>query len=393
MPLSAPRFFRSPRSLSASPLLCCGAPFSGSSPSGSFPSSRFSAFVASAAPSPQGRVHSCFAGFPPPSKPVRRGLACERDGVHLSTSACRFFAHDAGAFFSSKSPRKDALKAPVDEGQPGRLTLKEDGEAVIHISPAAAKRLTRIWEKRREAEAQAAAGASQSVSAAARSGVPESGKSSVVTPAAGRGAAQDGVPGERKGGSFRPNEETKLAFKGQGSPGQNRHGADGGERDIVGRGAHWSETDEPNGRSGETQGSTRGSEVPPPLGASRSCYQWRVFRIPVLLRFDRTQRARRLSTSRHASVSLVFFRMASPYGGPDIGAEERPRSFQGGDCQNEMRENAWCVVVDKCSVPLLENSVVDYSDTLAASEFRIVNNEQAENVCSCGHSFAIKDDF
>nr|CEL65276.1 TPA: iron-sulfur cluster assembly accessory domain containing protein, putative [Neospora caninum Liverpool] len=389
MPLSAPRFFRSPRSLSASPLLCCGAPFSGSSPSGSFPSSRFSAFVASAAPSPQGRVHSCFAGFPPPSKPVRRGLACERDGVHLSTSACRFFAHDAGAFFSSKSPRKDALKAPVDEGQPGRLTLKEDGEAVIHISPAAAKRLTRIWEKRREAEAQAAAGASQSVSAAARSGVPESGKSSVVTPAAGRGAAQDGVPGERKGGSFRPNEETKLAFKGQGSPGQNRHGADGGERDIVGRGAHWSETDEPNGRSGETQGSTRGSEVPPPLGLlvrviSGGCSGYQYC-------FDLIGR-RELVDFRQAGTHL-FFRMASPYGGPDIGAEERPRSFQGGDCQNEMRENAWCVVVDKCSVPLLENSVVDYSDTLAASEFRIVNNEQAENVCSCGHSFAIKDDF
>ncbi|PHJ19151.1 iron-sulfur cluster assembly accessory protein [Cystoisospora suis] len=53
----------------------------------------------------------------------------------------------------------------------------------------------------------------------------------------------------------------------------------------------------------------------------------------------------------------------------------------------------WCVVVDKCSVPFLVDAFVDYADSLAASEFRVIRNAQAENVCSCGHSFAIRDDF
>lgn len=56
-------------------------------------------------------------------------------------------------------------------------------------------------------------------------------------------------------------------------------------------------------------------------------------------------------------------------------------------------QDKWCVVVDKCSVSFLEDALVDYADSLAASEFRVVQNGQAENVCSCGHSFAIKDDF
>ncbi|EPR58233.1 putative iron-sulfur cluster assembly accessory protein [Toxoplasma gondii TgCatPRC2] len=380
---------------STSPLICYGEPCSFPRfPCSLFSTRSSSAFAASAVVHSQGRQQSGFTGVLPQRKLPRAVLTDKCDDVSARTSSCRFFAHDAGSLFSFRSPREEAFKASGG-GQTGRLMLKGDGDAVIHMSPAAVKRLTEIWAKRRETEALADAAASQTGSAAGRMGAIEcdSPVSHGVYSGANRAASVVGVPGQQDGGSTPQHAKAKNAiFDAHVSPTrQCQQRADRGGRGSGDATIPQSETAQQQTVevSSAAKGSTRSSGGAPRLGLlvrviSGGCSGYQYC-------FNLVGR-KELLEFRQAGTHL-FFRMASPHESLAIDGTGGLETVEGRDSSNELRENGWCVVVDKCSVPLLENSVVDYSDTLAASEFRIVNNEQAENVCSCGHSFAIKDDF
>ena len=50
------------------------------------------------------------------------------------------------------------------------------------------------------------------------------------------------------------------------------------------------------------------------------------------------------------------------------------------------------VVVDNISLNYIKGSILDYSEELIRSSFKIINNPQADKGCSCGSLFTIKLD-
>ncbi len=54
-----------------------------------------------------------------------------------------------------------------------------------------------------------------------------------------------------------------------------------------------------------------------------------------------------------------------------------------------IEKNGSVVVTDESSLPLLQNAIVDYEQTLMGSAFKI-KNPNAASGCGCGKSFSVK---
>jgi iron-sulfur cluster assembly accessory protein len=55
-----------------------------------------------------------------------------------------------------------------------------------------------------------------------------------------------------------------------------------------------------------------------------------------------------------------------------------------------IEKNGSKILIDKMSIPFLDEATIDYKESLIKSAFMVIDNPKAELSCSCGSSFAPK---
>lgn len=57
-----------------------------------------------------------------------------------------------------------------------------------------------------------------------------------------------------------------------------------------------------------------------------------------------------------------------------------------------IEKNGSFLIIDRISLPYLDQATIDYKESLIKSAFQVVENKNAEMNCSCGTSFSPKMD-
>ncbi|MGH6985452.1 MAG: HesB/IscA family protein [Caulobacteraceae bacterium] len=98
--------------------------------------------------------------------------------------------------------------------------------------------------------------------------------------------------------------------------------------------------------------------------------------------------ARRLSAIAHAEGKPLMLRVAVEAGGCS-GFQYRFELVEAAEDDDvKIERDGQAALIDPVSIPLLAGSEIDFSDELAAAEFR-VRNPNARTSCGCGVSFSI----
>lgn len=96
---------------------------------------------------------------------------------------------------------------------------------------------------------------------------------------------------------------------------------------------------------------------------------------------------KRLAEINKASKNRKFLRVAVKGGGCSGFQYEIYFDAPAGD-DLKLEKDGETVLIDKVSLPFLENATIDYTEEIIGSRF-IINNPNAKSTCGCSMSFSL----